>query len=635
MAPDHGIGTRWYQRRRAKWISRLPGRESAISWRFIYAWFVRPWPAYAVALLVIALLSAAAPSIQLWSITHIVAGLTAHHRGRAQGNPLIVAEPYLGYIALFAATLFITQVMIARSTLLFFSTHLEERIRGTLYRQFLVKTMTTRLADHESAKHMEQVSHVRAVFRRDMSIALMQLGRFVALTASLLTILVLLGLVGWEIPVILLPATFAVSRVRVRMGSLWSATNFEQAAPRRGMDYWESLLTERRPASEVRLLGLQDYIAASRSKLAESRLANFRRRAWSNFRTQVPLIVFLSCFAGVAFFMLLEIFRAHHLPPGSFVAYIYLILQFEAEIEPLGTRLEAFVVVASDLARAEDYVRSEPEERVGGVLAPSPLQGRGLRLCNVSFKYPDSDQLALRQVSFGLKPGEKLAIVGENGAGKTTLVKVIAGLYEPTSGEIFVDDTRLTDIDPVSWRDKPGFVMQDFMRYNLTARENIGLGRISNIGDRTAIETAAVSAGAAEFIGALPRSYDTQLGKEFEESVDLSQGQWQRLAIARGYFRQPELIVLDEPSSALDPIAEMEVYQRVLALSAGRTVIFISHRLGAATLADKIVYLAGGSVREIGSHAELMELDGGYAALYRAQAQWYQPEEPARAGESG
>jgi len=242
---------------------------------------------------------------------------------------------------------------------------------------------------------------------------------------------------------------------------------------------------------------------------------------------------------------------------------------------------------------------------------------------NVGFGYPGSDRLVLRGVSLHIRAGERLALVGENGAGKTTLAKLLLGLYRPTEGRVLVDGVDLTHLDPQVWRRHAAAVFQDFQQYHLTVRENIVFGDLDQRDDEEAIRQAARLSGAASVIGDLPQGYDTLLGKDFEDGQELSQGQWQKIAVARAYLRDADVLVLDEPTAALDARAEVEVYRQFRDVSAGKTVLLISHRLGSARLADRILVLNGGAIVEQGTHADLLVLGGRYAHMLGVQAQWY------------
>jgi ATP-binding cassette subfamily B protein len=258
--------------------------------------------------------------------------------------------------------------------------------------------------------------------------------------------------------------------------------------------------------------------------------------------------------------------------------------------------------------------------------ALKPPHGRhnAIELRDVSFKYPGKEAWALRNVSLTLKPGQKLALVGENGAGKSTLVKLLLRLYEPSEGSILYGGVDLRDMDVEDLRARFGAVFQDFVRYQFSVAENIGLGHVPALEDRTRIVKAAEEGGASTVIAALPNQYDTMLGGWFEKGQELSSGQWQKLAVARAFMRDDaEVLILDEPTASIDAEAEHALFERFQALAADRIAIVISHRFSTVRMADQIAVLHNGQVEELGSHDELMAKDGRYAHLFRLQARGY------------
>lgn len=281
---------------------------------------------------------------------------------------------------------------------------------------------------------------------------------------------------------------------------------------------------------------------------------------------------------------------------------------------------------AQRLAWLEDYAASR--EVKTEVPAPQRID-RGIRLERVSFRYPGTEEWVLRDVDLELPAGAVIAVVGENGAGKTTLVKLLSRFYEPTDGRIMVDDVELGRIPADEWREHLAGAYQDFMRFEFLARQTIGLGELARLEDVPALQTATTRAGADDVIARLPRGLDTQLGPTWQDGVELSFGQWQKLALARGFMRdRPLLLVLDEPTAALDAETEHALFERFAAASGdsrgdGRITILVSHRFSTVRMADLIVVIDGGRVVEFGSHEELVERKGLYAELYCIQASAY------------
>jgi ABC-type multidrug transport system fused ATPase/permease subunit len=256
-------------------------------------------------------------------------------------------------------------------------------------------------------------------------------------------------------------------------------------------------------------------------------------------------------------------------------------------------------------------------------LAPARARSQDIEFRDVSFRYPGTDHWVLRGVSLRIAAGEKVALVGENGAGKSTLIKLLMRLYDPTEGSVLYGGVDLRDMDARDLRDRIGVLFQDFVRYQWTARENVGIGWVPALEDRPRIDRAVDDGGARTLVEQLPQKLETMLGGWFEEGHELSGGQWQKIALARAFMRDSEVLVLDEPTAALDAEAEHELFVRLQQLAADRTAILISHRFSTVRRADRIAVLQEGRVEELGTHAELLARDGRYAHLFRLQASGY------------
>jgi ATP-binding cassette subfamily B protein len=271
-----------------------------------------------------------------------------------------------------------------------------------------------------------------------------------------------------------------------------------------------------------------------------------------------------------------------------------------------------------------DFFEIRPEIKESNALLALPVPIReGFVFENVGFKYRGSENWSLRNLSFHLRAGEKLALVGENGAGKTTLVKLLARLYEPTEGRILLDGVDLREYSLTDLRKNVSIIFQDYMKFQMQAGENIAVGDIENIKDDQKIGESALKSLASTVIDKLPGGYQQVLGRRFMGGVELSGGEWQKIALARAYMGDSQLMILDEPTSALDARAENEVFIRFAELMVGRTAVLISHRFSTVRMADRILFLENGQKRELGSHSELVAQGGKYAALFELQAKGY------------
>jgi ATP-binding cassette subfamily B protein len=388
--------------------------------------------------------------------------------------------------------------------------------------------------------------------------------------------------------------------------------------------YMSWLLTGDEHAKEVRLFGLGptfcERFRGLRRDLRTERLNLTRRRCTRELVAQtVSTAAIFVCFGIVAW----QAVRGT-VPIGSLVMYFMAFQRGQGYLrgvmESLASIYENNLFIAHFYAflDLETKVRERPDPRP----VPRPIR-EGIVFEDVGFRYEPGTHPVLSQVSFSIRPGEHVALVGCNGAGKTTLVKLLCRLYDPTAGRILVDGIDLRDVSIADWRAQIGVILQDYAQYQLTARDNIRFGHVELDPHAARIREAAVEADADPFLRDLPHSYDTILGRWFEGGEELSIGQWQKVALARAFVRDVPIAVLDEPTSALDPRAESEVFERFLRQARDRTILIVSHRMSTVRMVDRIVLLDGGRVTETGSHDELMRLDGAYASLFRAQAEHY------------
>jgi ATP-binding cassette, subfamily B, bacterial len=424
--------------------------------------------------------------------------------------------------------------------------------------------------------------------------------------------------------VLLLLALVPAFLGEAHFNALSYSLDYARTPERRELDYVRQTGASVEAAKEVKIFGLSAFLIERYRLLAgalfeaKRRIAT-RRAAWGGLLTAVGTAGYYVAYAYIAWQTLHGAFTIGDLTflSGSF-------RRLRNLIEEL---LIGFSQVAGQALYLDDlFSFFEIEAEIVSPKDPRPFPSpmrEGFTFEDVGFRYPGAERWAVRHLSFTLRVGEVLALVGENGAGKTTLVKLLARLYDPDEGRILLDGHDLREYDLAALRANTGVIFQDFVRYHLTAAENIAVGRIEARDDRPRIVAAAESSLADEVIRKLPQGYDQVLGKLFRTGVELSGGEWQKVAIARAYMRDAQVLILDEPTASLDARSEFGVFQRFKELSEGKTAVLISHRFSSVRMADRILVLGDGEIEAVGSHEELMAQRGRYAELFELQAAGY------------
>jgi len=402
------------------------------------------------------------------------------------------------------------------------------------------------------------------------------------------------------------------------------ARNFRQTPVRRELDYLRVLGGSREAAKELKLFGLKDFLIARFTRLSDQLyrenvdLAR-RRLIAGSFLSMIGTAGYYSAYVYV-------IWRTAtgSLTIGKMIFLTGAIMQASSNIQQVFSTLSSIADQALFLTDLLAFFEMRPTicSKPNALPAPRPMV-RGFEFRNVSFRYPGTSRLVLNGLNFHLRAGERVALIGENGEGKTTLVKLMTRLYDPVEGQVLLDGVDLREYSLEDLYREIGVIFQDFMRYEMTARENIAVGRIDEINNLPLLRAAADKSMANEVIARLPRDYEQMLGRRFDQGVDLSGGEWQKVALARAYLREAQVLILDEPTAALDARSEFEVFHRFAELTAGKTALFISHRFSTVRMADRIIVLQHGRIAEDGNHERLLNLGGRYAEMFEMQAASY------------
>jgi ATP-binding cassette, subfamily B, bacterial len=442
---------------------------------------------------------------------------------------------------------------------------------------------------------------------------------------SLLGILGLLVSFNWTLALVLILTAVPAALTRMLYSRRLYGFDQQQTEKERQAWFYHSVLTDVPYAKELRLFNLGALFKTRyrdlREQIRAGKLALARRRVGTDLLAQV--VATAALFGSLGWIAWQAFLGAVTL--GDLVIYY---IGFQSGQSFLQFALRALAGLYEDnLFLTNMYLFLDLVPKIAAPHQPQPVPqpiSRGITFHNIGFTYPSREQETLHNINLTMAPGEVIALVGENGCGKTTLVKLLCRLYDPSYGEIGVDGIDLRAFDPVQWRREVGVVFQDYAHYALTASENIWLGNVEAQPDPERIAQAGRRSGADEFIRRLPQAYDTMLGHWFTKGQELSGGEWQKIALARTFWREAHILVLDEPTSSLDPLAEAELFREFRALLNGRSAILISHRFSTVQMADCIYVMDHGSIVERGTHAVLLAQNGRYANLYRTQAQHYQ-----------
>jgi ATP-binding cassette subfamily B protein len=575
---------------------------------------------YTLAILVLRVVRSFIPVAVLWIgkliIDAVIAGVAAGHGGRTPDWAHLAA-----LVGMELGIAVVGEALARLSSLL-------ESLLGDLFGNRL----SVRLMEHAATLDLAQFedSEVYDHLERARRQTTGRIGLFTLLLGTaqdLITLVSLAGVLLVQLPWLLLLLTIAVLPAflgEAHFASLGYSLLFQWTPERRLLDYLRYMGASDDSAKEVKLFGLSGFLIGRYSELsdrfyAENKQLAIRRNLVSTLLVTVGTLGYYGAYAVIIYRTVMGDFTIGTLTflAGSF-------RQSRALIQSVLIALSSIYEQSLYLSDLFTFFEVRPTvvSKPGARPVPRPI-ATGFRFDNVGFRYPGSQRWAVRHLTFTLEPHERIALVGENGAGKTTLVKLLSRLYDPDEGRILLDGVDLREYDLQSLRQNIGIIFQDFVRYDFVLRENIGVSQVDALDDDARIREAARRSLADSVAQRVPQGFDQMLGRRFENGVELSGGEWQKVALARAYMRDAQVLILDEPTAALDARAEYEVFQRFADLTQGRMAVLISHRFSTVRMADRILVLKGGELVDDGTHEELVARGGLYAELFSLQAAGY------------
>jgi ATP-binding cassette subfamily B protein len=605
------------EKKKEKWtVARVFGLATTARRTVALVW--RANPRLAVAIFALAIVLGALPAAIAWVGKRIIDGVAQAFMEPAAADPKAVLLLVLLELVLVAVQAAASRAQWLSEALL--RTELGERVNVAI----LEKALELELPDFENPELADRM--LRA--RRGASYRPLKFATGIVDVTQSTIALVSYGFLLWQLApwALLLVALAAVPSFIVE--SRFSRDAFRlfrwRAPESRRQNYYEWLVANPETAKEVKLFGLGPmfvarYRAIFDAHYAEDRARTVKQALWGYGLGLLSLVVFYGTYAWIAVRT-----AKGELSFGDMTMYLLVFRNAQGALSNVLAHIRGDyedLLYVAELFSLLDTKTTLPHAGTG---TSGPLPDDGLRFESVTFSYPNANEPVLRGVDIHIPPGHKLALVGENGAGKTTLIKLMTGLYRPTSGRITLDGLDLEAWDTGALRRRIGVIFQDYVQYQLIAGENIGVGDVDALDDEERWKRAAKKGLADDVIAKLPKGYRTQLGDWFDEGRELSVGQWQKIALARAFMRESaDILVLDEPTASMDAAAEMQIFERFRALAEDRMAIIISHRFSTVRIADVIAVLHEGKIVERGSHRELLELGGRYSRLFHMQAQGY------------
>jgi ATP-binding cassette subfamily B protein len=575
-------------------------------------------PEWATAQILLLMLQGLLPLFSLYFTKRIIDLVTANRTNTGE----IAWQPIVGLLLLTAIVAIGNTSCNALAELV--NTAQAQQVTDRMSHILHTKSIEVDLDYYENSTYYDTLQRAQTEAMYRPSQLLSNLIQIAQNSVALVAMVGLLLALHWSLATILFVAAIPAVLVRIRFATITYQWLRRRTAVERQTEYLNWLLTGNSFAKEIRLFQVGQFFSQQfdrlRQQLYREMLAIQTKRTIASLAAQVLGTLFT--FSAYAFVVYQTV--QGRLQIGDLYLYHAALQRGQESLKGILASLSALYEDNLFLANLYEFLALSPQivEPDSPQPVPQPMQ-TGIVFNQVSFHYPNTTRQALKQIDLQLGPGEVIALVGENGSGKTTLIKLLCRLYDPTSGQITIDGVDLRQFSLADLRRQFSVIFQDYVQYHFTAHDNIWLGNIAVAANDDRIQQAAQRSGADAVIRSLPQGYTTILGKLFEDGEELSIGQWQKIALARAFLRQSQVMILDEPTSAMDAKAEDEVFQGFRQLIQGQSAILISHRLSTVRMADRIYVLEQGKIVEQGTHDELMQRSGTYATLFETQAQHY------------
>ncbi|TDQ42017.1 ABC transporter ATP-binding protein [Aureibacillus halotolerans] len=558
---------------------------------------------------IVMIVAGSCTALEAWAITEFINGLhdTEHHL-------------FFWFLCLIGSMLLKEVAMSAQPLI---AGQLNENVGEYLKTRCYEKASSLDLIGFDSADYYDSLERSKQASNKDIGSTIESVARLSIHFIEFIVVIIAVAHIHAYAAILLLIGVTPVALSLKKANHAFIQVNYQQSPLQRQLNYWRDLSTKKESAAELRLFGLSNFFL-NRWKTISHRKIDDMYKAKKKVANET-LLSFLGVEILIGVVIGALVFSAVYgtISIGLLVATLYLLNRFEEIVRMTSFYIDDISRFYNDFQYLPDFLKhndiEKPRKKVSPRIADAILEFK-----DVSFTYPGQTKPAIHHINLTIHSGETIAVVGENGAGKSTIAKLFLNLYEPTYGTIVVNGLRLNETD---WQPHANAVFQNYMRYHLTVRENIGIGSITDIHNDEKMYQAAKETDFLQDIRFLKQGLNTMLGHLFSDGKDLSGGQWQKIALVRSNFRDSPFVVFDEPAASLDPKTEFQLYHRLRDMAMEKTVLFITHRLGSAQLADRIIFLSNGTILEEGSHEKLMHQNGAYARLYKLQSSWYTTKE--------